>query len=142
MMKRTTLVLIALLAGCAKPPAPPPAPAPVAAAPSQATQQPPKPSHDELLAGYVDEVRRHIRGYMVYKYKGAKGNPEALFEVQLRPDMSLASVRQIGSSGNPAFDKAVKHAIEKSGAYPPLPDGLEFSLFATHKIKYRLHDLL
>lgn len=91
---------------------------------------------------YVEQIRRRIRNNMVYKYKHTRGNPEALFEIRLKPDMSLASVRQIGKSGAPAFDKAVKRAIEKAGAYPPLPDGLPFFLFATHKIKYRLNDLL
>lgn len=141
MAKRLAFLLILLLAACAKPPAPP-APATSSEPQAEVAPTPPKPSRDELLASYIEQVRRHIRSNMVYKYKNTKGNPEALFEVQLKPDMSLASVKQIGKSGNPAFDKAVKRAIEKAGAYPPLPEGLDFSLFATHKIKYRLHDLL
>ncbi|MDN3578404.1 energy transducer TonB [Chitinimonas viridis] len=132
--------LLALgLAGCAKPSAPPPveAPTPVvspAPAPVVAT-----PSRDELLAQYVDKVRRLIRSKMVYK--GKTGNPDALFEVTLQPDMRIQAVRRVSSSGNKAFDQAVQRAIQKAGSYPPLPEGLEFSLFMTHKIKYRLNDL-
>jgi colicin import membrane protein len=130
------------MTACALTPAATPALPPAPAPPSVVVATPPRATTDELLASYVDQVRRRIRSNMVYKEKRTKGNPEALFEIQLKPDMNLASVKQIGKSGNPAFDKAVKRAIEKAGAYPPLPDGLAFSLFATHKIKYRLNDLL
>lgn len=95
----------------------------------------------ELLNQYIDKVRRRLRNQMVYKGPSA-GNPEVLFEIRLQPDMRIVSVRKLQPSGNKAFDQAVKRAIDKMTSYPPLPEGLDFSLFSTHKIKYRLHDLL
>ncbi|QDQ26962.1 TonB C-terminal domain-containing protein [Chitinimonas arctica] len=137
------LGLVLLLAACAKPPGPATAPQPASAAPAAAVGAPlaiaPVVSSETLLAEYVDKVRRRIRSQMRYASKQA-GNPEALFEVALRPDMRIQSVRVVSSSGNRAFDRAVKKAIEKTGSYPTLPTGLDFSLFTTHKIKYRLHD--
>ncbi len=134
------VALLALgLAGCAKPTAPPPAAAPTPVATPAPAPVVATPSRDELLAQYVDKVRRLIRSKMVYK--GKTGNPDALFEVTLQPDMRIQAVRRVSSSGNKAFDQAVQRAIQKAGSYPPLPEGLEFSLFMTHKIKYRLNDL-
>ncbi|WP_460535266.1 energy transducer TonB [Chitinimonas naiadis] len=139
--------MLGLLTGCAKPVAPTAVamPAEPVAPPAVVETAPPAPvqpvlSRDELLAQYVDKVRRLIRARMVYQTK--QGNPEALLEVSLQPDMRVKSVRVVKTSGNRTFDLAVKRAIEKAGSYPALPDGLDFSIFKTHKIKYRLHDLL
>jgi len=77
---------------------------------------------------------------MVYKSRKPNENPTALFEVKLLPDMTIFSVKMVTSSGNKTFDRAVKHAIEKLRSYPQLPAGLEYTMFQTHKIKYRLHD--
>jgi len=138
------LCCLGLLAACARL-TPPTAPAPTAAAAPAVPvfvpePEPPPPSQQELLAQYVDRVQRLIRGNMLYKSK--TGNPESLFEVALKPDMTIARVRLVKSSGNKRFDLAVKRAIVKTGSYPALPNGLEFSMFQTHKIKYRLHDAL
>ncbi|HEY9104488.1 energy transducer TonB [Chitinimonas sp.] len=118
--------------------------APEPAAPAAAVPPPapvaPALSREELMAQYVDKVRRLIRSRMVYK--GKQGNPEVLIEVSLQPDMRIKTVKVVKASGNKAFDQAVKRAIEKAGSYPALPEGLDFSIFMTHKIKYRLHDLL
>lgn len=148
---RTTLGLLALcaaLGGCAKPPASSATSAdpasPQSTTPATATPTPapvaPALSRDELMAQYIDKVRRLIRSRMVYK--GKQGNPEVLIEVSLQPDMRVKAVKMVKTSGNKAFDRAVKRAIEKVGSYPALPEGLDFSIFMTHKIKYRLHDLL
>ncbi|WP_374347364.1 energy transducer TonB [Chitinimonas sp.] len=149
MVKRLTLAGLLLLGACAAPLQPvvpaelqPVAPIERVAEPVVLPPSPPKASREELLAAYIDQVRRHIRSNMQFKPPRSQQNPEALFEIRLKPDMSLAAVNQLGRSGNPAFDKAVKRAIIKAGAYPPLPEGIDFALFATHKIKYRLHDLL
>ena len=143
----TLAIMTGLLAACAKPTPPPlvAMPAEPVAPPVVVEVAPPVPvlpmlSRDELMAQYVDKVRRLIRARMVYKDK--QGNPEALLEVSLQPDMRVKSVRVVKTSGNRTFDQAVKRAIEKAGSYPVLPDGLDFSIFKTHKIKYRLHDLL
>ncbi|MFC4160802.1 energy transducer TonB [Chitinimonas lacunae] len=129
--------MLLLLAACATPPAPAPAakaPVPVAA-PQPAV---PAAAPVDPLPDYIDKVRRQIRGNMLYRSKS--GNPEAMFEISLRPDMSIVSVKRIRASGDAAFDRAVQRAIEKMRKYPPLPAGVEFSLFEKHKIKYRLHE--
>lgn len=120
-----------------------PVPVPVvspAVAPPIETPPPSVVSQAELLSQYVDKVRRRLRGQMVYK--GRQGNPEVLFEVTLAPDMHVLKVKKLQASNNLMFDRAVQKAITKMGSYPALPDGLDFSMFSTHKIKYRLHDLL
>jgi len=135
------LCCLILLAACAHR-APPPAPVPEVVPPPAPVfvpaPEPPPPTQQELLAQYIDKVQRRIRSNMIYKDK--TGNPESLFEVALKPDMTILRVKLVKSSGNTRFDQAVKRAIVKTGSYPALPSGLEFSMFQTHKIKYRLHD--
>lgn len=131
--------MLLLLAACAAPPAPAPAPVarpapPVVAPPSS----PPIAVEVDPLVDYIDKVRRQIRGNMLYRSKS--GNPEAMFEITLRPDLSIASVKRVRASNDAAFDRAVQRAIEKMRRYPALPAGVDFSQFAKHKIKYRLHE--
>ncbi|MBV1774649.1 TonB C-terminal domain-containing protein [Burkholderiaceae bacterium DAT-1] len=91
------------------------------------------------LSRYVATVQRLIRSQMQFK-GAAKGNPEVLIEVKLKKTLRLAGVRVVKSSGNNAFDDAVKRAVQKAGRYPVLPAGVEFAQIQTHKIRYRLHE--
>lgn len=148
MSKLSTALISALilaLGACAKPVPPAPVAKPVEPAPPEVVEPPapPPPTREQLLGEYVDKVRRLIRGHMLYKPKTLpRGNPETLVEVVLGPDLRVRSVKTIKPSGVKAFDTAVRRAIEKAGRYPDFPAGLDPAPFQTHKIKYRLHDLI
>ena len=53
------------------------------------------------------------------------GNPEAVFEVSLLPNMEILSVKLVKSSGIPAYDEAAERAINASSPLPPPPAGVE-----------------
>jgi len=93
---------------------------------------------NEIMAAYIDRIKRKIRSNM--KFAESKKNYETMFRIKLKQDMSIISVKVVRSSGNPSYDAAAMAAIKKSGSYPPLPEGLEFAPFASHKINYKLRD--
>ena len=105
---------------------------------------PPPPTREQLLGEYVDKVRRLIRGHMLYKPKTLpRGNPETLVEVVLGPDLRVRSVKTVkvqrceGLSIRP-YGVPSKRQVD----IPDFPAGLDPAPFQTHKIKYRLHDLI
>lgn len=93
-----------------------------------------------LLEAYYARVRNQIRRNMTYPDDNP-ANPEAEFTVTLLPDMTVLSAELKKSSGNPAFDEAVKRAILGTRQYPALPPGVDFGSMRKHNLKYRLHDL-
>lgn len=88
---------------------------------------------------YLGQLRNKIRRNMTYP-DDAAGNPEAMLEITLLPDMTILEVIVVQSSGTPAFDDAVKRALLRTGQYPPLPPELAFSDFRKHKLRYKLRD--
>lgn len=144
-----TLLLTGLLPGCAVWPwhtgpathaNPPQAQTQPSAAPATAPE-PAQPSvfpRNEIMASYIDRIKRKIRSNM--RFAESKKNYETMFRIKLKQDMSIISVKVVRSSGNPSYDAAAMAAIKKSGSYPPLPEGLEFAPFASHKINYKLRD--
>lgn len=149
----TPLGLLGLLAACATPapPAIPPREAPQAASPVAVRPPEPTPAAEPppsifprtvVMEDYIRRVKVKIRQYMRFPVKKSPPAPnyETLFQIGLKPDMRIESVQIVRGSGNPRYDAAAKLAIEKAGSYPPLPEGLDFNLFASHKIRYKLHD--
>ncbi|HEX8955631.1 MAG TPA: TonB family protein, partial [Burkholderiaceae bacterium] len=68
---------------------------------------------------WIGKVQAKIKSLIVFNAPpGADQNATAQFSVSLLPDGSVASVRLTGSSGNPAWDEAVKRAIENAAPYP------------------------
>lgn len=53
------------------------------------------------------------------------GNPEAVFEVSLLPNMEILSVKLVKTSGNTAYDEAAERAINASSPLPPPPAGVD-----------------
>ncbi len=50
------------------------------------------------------------------------GNPAVEYEIELLPDGSVRSVKLLHPSGVPAFDSAVRRAIDKAAPFPPDPE--------------------
>ncbi|QDQ26963.1 TonB C-terminal domain-containing protein [Chitinimonas arctica] len=89
---------------------------------------------------YYARVRNLVRSKMNYP-DDDPGNPVVEFRVTLLPDMAVLNVEMKKSSGNAAFDEAVKRALMRIEQYPPLPAGMEFSgSIRNHILKYRLHE--
>lgn len=53
------------------------------------------------------------------------GNPEAVFDVTLLPNMEILRVQLVKSSGMPAYDEAAERAINASSPLPPPPAGVD-----------------
>lgn len=82
-----------------------------------------------------DKIRRNI------KYPDdLQGNPEAIYDVVLLPDMTVLEVTLRKSSGNPAYDEAVRRAIMATNQFPPLPSGFNFADFRKQKLHFRLRE--
>lgn len=114
-----------------------PSPPPIASN-SEPAPQPSVFPRNEIMSAYIDRIKRKIRSHL--KFTDTNKNYATMFRVKLKQDMSIISVKVVRSSGNPSYDAAALAAIKKTGSYPPLPDGLEFAPFASHKINYKLHD--
>ncbi|MBV8634756.1 MAG: TonB C-terminal domain-containing protein [Burkholderiaceae bacterium] len=112
------------------------------ASPNSIVYQPPvtPPSYKaKIVSAYFDKLRDLLRHNMSYPDDGTD-NPEAVFFVTLLPDMSVMSATLKKTSGNPAFDDAVRRAILHTRYYPALPPDMEFSLIRQHTLKYRLRE--
>lgn len=66
---------------------------------------------------YPQRIRDAIRPNLAL-LDPIEGNPAAEVEVRTKPDGVIASVTLSRSSGNPAWDAAVLHAVEKTGRIP------------------------
>lgn len=53
------------------------------------------------------------------------GNPEAIFEVTLLPNMEVLNVKLVTPSGVPAYDQAAERAINAASPFPPPPAGVD-----------------
>ncbi|MFZ9405915.1 MAG: cell envelope integrity protein TolA [Burkholderiaceae bacterium] len=74
--------------------------------------------------GYAGRVAAAIRGNTTFQIPAdLEGNPRAVFQVQLRPDCSLVSVRLRRSSGVPAWDAAAERGIARTDPFPRPPEG-------------------
>ncbi|ATQ78361.1 protein TolA [Massilia violaceinigra] len=64
------------------------------------------------------------------------GDPEAVYRIEQWPTGEIKSVKQIKSSGVPAYDQAVENAIAKSSPLPRKKDGtVDRSVPAAFKLK-------
>ena len=96
-------------------------------------------ARSKALAEWQDKIRAKIRGNIILP-QDIRGNPEAIFQVSLLPtgEVLPGSVRQIRSSGNPAYDDAVHRAILRSS---PLPKPDDPRLFVRQlELRFRPQD--
>jgi len=91
----------------------------------------------KALAAWQDRIRAKIRGNILLP-PDLKGNPEAIFDVDLLPTAEVLTVRKRKSSGNMAYDEAVERAILKSS---PLPKPDQPSVFERRlELRFRPQD--
>lgn len=86
---------------------------------------------------YADKIRARIRSNTQFMVPSElSGNPPVEYEVELLPDGSLRGLSLRKSSGLPAFDEAVKRAIERSQPFPKDQSGsVPGRLTVVHKPK-------
>ncbi|MDO9419929.1 MAG: cell envelope integrity protein TolA [Herminiimonas sp.] len=86
---------------------------------------------------YADKIRARIRSNTQFMVPAElSGNPPVEYEVELLPDGSLRGLSLRKSSGLPAFDEAVKRAIERSQPFPKDQSGsVPGRLTVVHKPK-------
>ena len=76
--------------------------------------------------GYKDAIETKIKSNLRFPIPAdLQGNPEAVFEVSLLPNMEILSVKLVKTSGIPTYDEAAKRAINASSPLPPPPPGVE-----------------
>jgi colicin import membrane protein len=91
-------------------------------------------SNSTWVARVTAKVKSNIVGVSIPP--SSDGNNPAEFVVGLLPDGSVAGIRETKSSGIPAFDDAVRRAIEASAPYPADSSGRVPSSFtSTNKPK-------
>jgi colicin import membrane protein len=87
---------------------------------------------------YADRIRAKIRSHTIYAVPNdLQGNPSVEYDVKLFPDGTLRGApRKLKSSGIPAFDEAVRRAIELSQPFPPDKSGaVPSELIVSHQPK-------
>jgi colicin import membrane protein len=75
-------------------------------------------------SGYVAAITALIKSNLAYGGDtNMANNPRAIFRIDQLPTGDIISVRMVKSSGVPAYDDAVKKAIDKSSPLPKKKDG-------------------
>jgi colicin import membrane protein len=91
---------------------------------------------DSVVAEYKGKIQKKILHNIVMSTK-VETDALAIFRVTLLPGGSVLQVKQVKSSGNPAYDSAVERAILKSDPLPLPPDVALFSKFRELELKFR-----
>lgn len=79
---------------------------------------------DRTRRGWEAQIAAKVRS-RVRLPDNLAGNPEAVFEVSLLPNMEILSVKLVKTSGIPTYDEAAERAINASSPLPPPPPGVE-----------------
>lgn len=91
---------------------------------------------DSVVAEYKGKIQKKILHNIVMSTK-VETDALAIFRVTLLPGGSVLQVKQVKSSGNPAYDSAVERAILKSDPLPLPPDVTLFNKFRELELKFR-----
>lgn len=93
-----------------------------------------------VIGEFTDKIKAAIRKN-VNKTPCGDSNPELIFDIELMPGGLLnGSPKLFKSSGSPACDNAVEHAIMDSEPLPVPSDPSLFSQFRNLKLKFRPND--
>ncbi len=76
----------------------------------------------KVSAGYAQKIGKMIKDATIMPpLTEISGNPAVEYEITLLPDGSVGNVRLLRSCGIPAFDQAVRRAIDRAAPFPPDP---------------------
>lgn len=90
--------------------------------PPAATGDAERSSGPKTDANYLGKLAGRIKGNTRFVNSDAiPGNPTVEYELELLPDGSVKEIKITRASGYPAFDDAVKRAINLSAPFPPDP---------------------
>jgi len=87
-------------------------------------------------AQYAERIRQKIKTRLVLPV-GLSGNPEAIYSVTLLSNGEVAEVKLVKSSGVPAYDAAVEHAIRAAEPFPVPSDPDLFEKFRQANYRFR-----
>jgi TonB family protein len=73
-----------------------------------------------------------LGSYMIVDLYNVPENPEGIVSIRLNPDGSIASISELHSSGNPAWDAAVQRAIAVASPLPAAPVNRPFTRVDMH----------
>ncbi len=76
---------------------------------------------NKLVEDYKGRIQLKIRG-LLHVPPGVKGNPEAIYRVELLPTGDVVRVTLLRASGQPVYDQEVERAIRKASPLPLPPD--------------------
>ena len=96
-------------------------------------------AQDRLIKDYIDKIQAKIR-HEVRVPLDIQGNPEAVYKVVLLPGGYVLSTTLVKSSGVPAYDGSIEHAIKKAEPLPLPPDPAQFPKFRELELKFRPND--
>ncbi len=91
------------------------------------------------VSHYKSRIRAKFKRYVILP-PDIQGNPQAEFDVTLLPGGDVLDVKLTRSSGNAAYDEAVKRAIYKAVPLPLPPGGELFSAFRELHLQFRPKD--
>ncbi|HEY1289480.1 MAG TPA: TonB family protein [Burkholderiales bacterium] len=82
---------------------------------------------DKALTDYVNRIRAAVRQRWILP-QDLQGNPQCIFRVVQLPtgEVVEGQLRLLKSSGNGAYDEAVRRAILAASPLPPPPPGVQF----------------
>ena len=83
----------------------------------------PKSSAPRRDPGYFAAISSKVHSNLNFNAADVDGNPEAVFQIEQLPTGEIMSSRLVKSSGNPAYDAAIKTAIALSSPLPKKKDG-------------------
>lgn len=76
----------------------------------------------KVSAGYAQKIGKMIKDATIMPpLTDISGNPAVEYEITLLPDGSVGNVRLLRTCGIPAFDQAVRRAIDRASPFPPDP---------------------
>ena len=94
---------------------------------------------EKLVARYKEMISAKIRGNTRLP-ENLAGNPEAEFKVNVLPTGEIARISLTKSSGNAAYDEAVRRGIEKSSPLPLPEDKTAASKFRELDLKHKARE--
>ncbi len=94
---------------------------------------------DKMVAQYQGLISAKIRGNTRLP-ENLAGNPQAVFRLSVLPTGEIVKISLAKSSGNAAYDEAVRRGIEKSSPLPLPPDKAAAEKFRDLELKHKARE--